>query len=218
MNPLVGMFVAAVTLVGCSQPLATSTPTVLQPSPPAEQILQWDVDFYEQAEEAASRVLTGYLSASDDITRFGGLDSTAIDTWVSALWLPKELEGFAYFVDNQERTVGVSRFDTPVVQLARFTPEGMFDVGVMVCVDTTEVMVIPLDAPDPPDEVVQWHPNYQDFEGTDEEWTVIEDYFATVPIRGGDRRTIVFWLVGETLDALVIDSSEEWWGANQCLT
>jgi hypothetical protein len=97
------------------------------------------------------------------------------------------------------------------------TPEKIWDVGVMVCVDTTEVMVIPLDAPDPPDEVLEWYPNYQDFEGTDQEWTAIEDYFATVPVRAGDRRTIVFWFVGETLQDLVVDSSEEWWGANGCL-
>ena len=218
MNRLVGLFVATLTLVGCSQPVTTSNPAGVEHTPQIEPMLKWDVDFYEQAEVAASRVLTGYLGASDDITRSGGLDSQAIEAWVSTLWLPKEREGFGYFIDNQERTVGVSRFDTLVVQLVRFTPEETFDVGVMVCVDTTEVMVIALDAPDPPDEVVQWHPNYQEFDGTDDEWAVIEDYFASVPVRGGDRRTIVFWLVGDTLGDLVIDSSEEWWGTNQCLT
>jgi hypothetical protein len=217
MTKLLGILVTTVTLLGCSQPVATITTAGLDKTAHSQHILQWDADFYEQAEEAARKVLTGYLAASDDITGSGGLNPDAIEPWVSPGWLPKEREGFAHYRDTQERTVGVSRFDTAVVQLARFTPEKVFDIGVMVCVDTTEVMVMPLDALNPPDEVLEWHPNYHDFDGTDQEWAVIEDYFATVPVRGGDRRTIVFWFVGETLDDLVIDSSEEWWGANQCL-
>lgn len=218
MNQVLGIIAATVALVGCSAPRAAITPTGFHEPTKPQHIVQWDVDFYEQAGEAASRVLSGYLSASDDITAAGGLNPEAIEPWVSPPWLPKEREGFAFFITHHERTVGVSRFDNPVVQLARLTPEKMLDVGVMVCIDTTEVMVIPLDAPDPPDEVMMWHPNYQDFEGTDQEWAVIEDYFATVPVRGGDRRTIVFWFVGETLEDLVVDSSEEWWGANWCLS
>lgn len=192
-------------------PLESSAPEVTTPSP------LWTDDFYERVEDQAIVVLAGYLAASDTVTQDGGVDPSPIYSWVSPSWLPKELEGFSHFVNKQERTVGVSTFDTPVVQLARFTPEEMFDVGVMVCVDTTAVMVIPQSATDPPEEVLAWHPNYDDFTGTEQEWAVVQEYFDSVLVRTGDRRTIVFWLVGETLDRLVVDSSEEWWGANECL-
>lgn len=213
------MCVPAVVLVlgGCAAapeapvPADTSALEVGEPSP------EWTDDFYERVEHQAVGVLAGYLAASDTVTRDGGVDPTPIYSWVSPSWLPKEMLGFSHFVTKKERTVGVSAFDTPVVQLARFTPEEMFDVGVMVCVDTTAVMVIPQNAKDPPEEVLAWHPNYDDFGGTEREWAVIQEYFDSVPVRSGDRRTIVFWLVGKTLDRLVVDSSEEWWGANECL-
>lgn len=161
-------------------------------------------------------VVAGYLEASDRVTQAGGVDPAPMYNWVSPAWLHKELEGFSHFVTKQERTVGASFADTPVVQLARYTPEQVFDIGVMMCVDTRAVMVIPQAAEDPPAEVLTWHPHYDEFTGTDAEWAVIEDYFGAVPVRLGDRRTIVFWLMGETLDRLVVDSSEEWWGVNQC--
>jgi len=208
-------------LAGCASPsdtrvltteahTPTNTPTLI----PTER---WDADFYEQVEDAAGEVLTGYFAASDEITQAGGENPTPMTGWVSPAWLPRELEGFTSFVTNQERTIGLSRWDTPVVQLARLTPQGIFDVGVMACVDTTEVMVVPRESLDPPNVVLEWYPHYDDFTGTDSEWATIEEYFAEVPVRVGDRRTIVFWLVGDSLDALVVDSSEEWWGANQCV-
>lgn len=206
-----------VVLVGCveaPEPPALSGGDALAKATPGPQ---WTDDFYERVEDHAVNVVAGYLVASDTITQDGGVDPSPISSWVSPAWLPKELEGFSHFVSKQERTVGASSFDTPVVQLARFTPEQIFDVGVMVCVDTTAVLVIPHSAEDPPEEVLTRHPNYDDFDGTEREWAVVEAYFDSVPVRSGDRRTIVFWLIGETLDRLVIDSSTEWWGENQCL-
>jgi hypothetical protein len=211
------LFTAGFVLVGCA-----SSPEVLTPSSSTQpettlHTPRFDDDFYERVEQAAGGVLTGYFAASDEVTQDGGKDPSRMTAWVSPAWLPHELEGFSYFLENQERTIGESRWDSPVVQLARVTPDNTFDVGVMVCVDTQAVMVLPEDAVDPPDIVLAWHPHYDDFTGTDEEWAAIEEYFADVPVRVGDRRTIVFWLVGDTLDRLVVDSSEEWWGANQCL-
>jgi hypothetical protein len=193
------------------------------PVPPGASVVastvfvpQWTDDFYERVERHALGVVSGYLVASDTVTQDGGVDPSPMYQWVSPAWLPQELEGFTHYVAQQERTVGASLWDTPVVQLVRFTPEQIFDVGVMVCVDTTAVMVIPLGAEDPPEEVLTWLPHYDDFNGTEQEWAAVEEYFDAVPVRVGDRRTIVFWLVGETLDRLVVDSSEEWWGENQC--
>jgi hypothetical protein len=206
------------TLLGGCAPVE-SLPSL--PLPEAQVVAgaspQLPEDFYARAEVAALVVLTNYLATSDVITQEAGQNPTRMSRWVTPEWLEQELEGFRYYTKSSERTVGQSVVERAVVQLARITPEDILDVGVMACVDTTAVLLLPANTPDPPEEVLRWHPRYEEFDGTEEEWAVIEEFFATVPVRLGDRRTIVFWLVGESFDTLLVDSSEEWWGTNECL-
>lgn len=207
---------STVLLVGCSPVESVAVLPVVATEAPPVASPQLPDDFYALAGAAALGLLTAYLITSDEITQDAGLNPDRMSRWVSPEWLDKELEGFRYYQETQERTVGDSAVDSAVVQLARITPEATLDVGVMACVDTTAVLVMPPDTPDPPNEVLAWHPHYEGFDGSDQEWAVIEDFFATVPVRIGDRRAIVFWLTGDTLDTLVVDSSEEWWGINEC--
>jgi hypothetical protein len=68
----------------------------------------------------------------------------------------------------------------------------------------------------PPEQVVQGHPNYDDDGFQDEDWALIAAFYEQDGLAWGDRRAIVFWLIGDSLDSLVIDSSSEWWGAHEC--
>lgn len=216
MRPTVIALLASTLLLGCTPAELRPVIPLVETEAPTLVSAQLPEDFYAQAEVAALGLITNYLATSDQITKDVGLNPDRMSRWVSPEWLDKELEGFRYYQETQERTVGDSAVDSAVVQLARITPEDTLDVGVMACVDTTAVLVMPPDTPDPPNEVLAWHPHYDDFDGSDQDWAVIEDFFATVPVRTGDRRAIVFWLIGDTLDTLVVDSSEEWWGINEC--
>jgi hypothetical protein len=127
-----------------------------------------------------------------------------------------EQQGFIHYQETGERTVGKTMFEDSVVQVARLTPERTLDIAIYGCVDTTGVFVLAPDHVDPPEEVLSWHPGYEEFVGDETQWQVIEAFYSQEGVRWGDRRAIVFWLVGDSFDSLAIDSSSEWWGAHAC--
>jgi hypothetical protein len=173
-------------------------------------------DFYDRALASSLTIITGYLAQSDEITSEAGQRADRISPWVTSSWYPKEEQGFRHYRETGERTSGVTVFEDYLVQVARVAPDTTLDIAIYGCVDTTGVFILSPWHDDPPAEVVQWHPGLEDFQGGDEEWEIIEAFYAQEGIRWGDRRAIVFWLVGDSFDSLAIDSSTQWWGAHAC--
>lgn len=204
-------------LAGCQvAPAAGGTGSPDTSGPPAAVIEALPEGFYDEAGGFAHRVIEDYLAMSDSITAEGGWGQERMRDVVTPEWFPLEEEGFAHFRDAGERTVGQSILESSQVQLARKTPEGVLDIGVITCVDTTRVLVVGPDDEDPPEAVMEWLGAGLLAEAAPEDWDTIDAYFETSLARPGDRRAVVFWLVGESLDQLRIDHSEQWWGITLC--
>lgn len=204
-------------LAGCgAAPAAAGADFPDTSSPPAAVIEALPEGFYDEAGGFAHRVIEGYLAMSDSITAEGGWGHERMRAVVTPAWFPLEEEGFAHFRDARERTVGQSILESSQVQLARKTPEGFLDIGVITCVDTTRVLVVGSDDDDPPPAVMEWLGTGALAEVAPEDGEIIDGYFETSTARPGDRRAVVFWLVGESLDQLRIDHSEQWWGITLC--
>lgn len=204
-------------VTGCqAAPAVVSTDSHDALTPSASVIEALPEGFYDEAGGFAHRVIEGYLETSDTITSEGGVEPERMRALVTPEWFPHEQEGFAYFRDTGERTVGESILESSRVQLARRTPQGVLDIGVITCVDTTRVLVVGPEDEDPPESVMEWLADGPLTEVPPEDWETIEAYFATSMARPGDRRAVVFWLVGESLDQLRVDHSEQWWGITQC--
>lgn len=173
-------------------------------------------DLFEAAGLGATRTVEAYLERSDVITSEGGASPERMAELVTPQWYPKEVQGFARFTTAQERTLGRTSVDNLQVQLARQLPGGGLDVGVIACVDATKVLVLGLEDADPPTEVLEWQGEWESFDGTAEEWDVIEDFWATTSARWGQRDAVVFWLLGESTEELLVDHTEQWWGISRC--
>jgi hypothetical protein len=191
---------------------STMAPPLVEAGPVVESLPE---GFYDQANGFATRVIEEYLETSDAITADRGEGSQRMQDLVSSSWFPVEEDGFAYYRATGERTVGKSVLETSRVQLARRTPEGILDIGVITCIDTTGVLVLGSEDPDPPQPVVDWLEKRMTPELPDDV-EAIGDYFEQTSARPGDRRAIVFWLVGNSLDQLRVDHSEQWWGVTLC--
>jgi hypothetical protein len=204
-------------LAGCqAAPAAAGADSSDTSNPPAAEIEDLPEVFYDEDVGFAHRVIEDYLAMSDSITAEGGWGQERMRDVVTPEWFPLEEEGFAHFRDARERTVGQSILESSQVQLARRTPEGVLDIGVITCVDTTRVLVVGPDDEDPPEAVMEWLGAGPLAEAAQEDWETIDGYFETSLARPGDRRAVVFWLVGESLDQLRIDHSEQWWGITPC--
>ena len=166
--------------------------------------------------QAALAATTTYLEVSDQITASGGGDPRAMRTLVSDTWWPEEEAAFAYYTDQDLRTLGETTVSDLVVQTAYVRVDGNYEIGVIGCVDSTGVFVLPEDAPEPPAEVMRWHPHYDDFEGTAEESAIIEEFLSLEGLSWGSRHAVVFWFEGPRLSDLALDSSEQWWGVYSC--
>lgn len=173
-------------------------------------------DFLERAAVRAQTQVERYLELSDQITENGGADPEAIATVVTKQWLPEEIAGFAYYEQEGLRTWGTTGLSEVLVQSAHVRLDSLIEVGVIACVDSSGVFVLPLEGDDPPEIVLQWHPNYEDFEGSDNQWNVLEEFLGQPGLTWGPNEAVVFWLLGERLEQLVIDSSEQWWGVYPC--
>jgi hypothetical protein len=173
-------------------------------------------DLFEAAALGATRAVESYLERSDLITSEGGASPERMAALVTAEWYPEEEEGFARFTTAGERTLGQTTVDGLQVQLARKLPGGGLDIGVIACVDATKVLVLGLEEADPPTEVLEWQGEWESFDGTTEEWEVIEGFWATTSARWGQRDAVVFWLLGESTEELLVDHTEQWWGISRC--
>lgn len=221
MKPLVLISLALFVLTGC-QTLEQEIvlPGVNDPSPP---ILLGHVpgglpaDFYEDAAEVTREAVLGYVALSDQITAEGGVNPQSMKPLVSPEWWVVEQEGFAYFVEEGFRTQGTSEVSQFLVQSARLTPSDTVEVGVIACVDTTEVIVFPTESPNPPEILWQWHPDYEDFQGEASDWAAIEDFLEDPRVSWGSPQAVVFWFEGPAMDSLLLSSSEPWWGVYSCL-
>ena len=171
---------------------------------------------YDVAEEEARDLLERYLSLTDTITSETGVKPERIRDVVSDEWWLTEQSDFEAYRSKEERTVGETTFDSLVLQVARVTVDDTLDLSVFACVDSSGVFVLGPGVVDPPPEVLAVHPHYGEFSGTDEERAIIDSYFLDNEVRFGQRQPVVFWLTGEDLDSLVIDSQEQWWGEHPC--
>ena len=215
-----GLVLAASLLVGCQAveedviaPDGELTQTLETTAMPARQL---PPDFLERASVSAQTQVERYLELSDQITENGGADPEAMATVVSAQWLPEEMTGFAYYEQEGLRTWGRTGLSKVLVQSAHVRLDSLIEVGVIACVDSSGVFVLPLESENPPEIVLQWHPHYEDFEGGDNEWTVLEEFLGQPGLTWGPNEAVVFWLLGESLEQLVVDSSEQWWGVYPC--
>ena len=205
-----------IALTGCApspESLEPAEPEV-PPSPVATQLPSDDL--FEAARLGATRAVGAYLERSDLITSEGGVSPERMATLVTREWYPKEEEGFARFATARERTLGQTTVDSLQVQLARKLSGGGLDIGVIACVDATKVLVLGLEDADPPAEVLEWQGEWESFDGTTEEWEVIEGFWATTSARWGQRDAVVFWLLGESTEELLVDHTEQWWGISRC--
>ncbi|MFT6973959.1 MAG: hypothetical protein ACJAV4_001200 [Pontimonas sp.] len=198
---------------GNQAPPAASEPTVLSGVAPAREFPE---DFYDDARIAATEVIERYLELTDAITRGGGVDSHRIASVVSESWLPEEHAGFDYFVAEDLRSVGATVMNLPLVQSVHITPQGTLEVGVVMCVDGTNLFVIPTGYDDPPKSVLRWHPIYEDFDGDTGEWAALDRYLDQPGVTWGESTAIQAWLTGDSLRNMVIDSWQRWWGVYPC--
>ncbi len=205
-----------IALTGCAPSPASSQPVEpeVPPSPVVTQLPSDDL--FEAARLGATRAVGAYLERSDLITSEGGVSPERMAALVTPEWYPKEEEGFARFTTAGERTLGRTTADSLQVQLARKLPGGGLDIGVIACVDATKVLVLGLEDEDPPLEVLEWQGEWESFDGTTEEWDVIEGFWATTSARWGQRDAVVFWLLGESTEELLVDHTEQWWGISRC--
>ncbi len=212
--PLVVALVIAT--AGCTPATEPPEPVEAQ-APPIPVLAQLPSDdLFEASALGATRAVESYLERSDLITSEGGVSPERMASLVTPQWYPKEVEGFARFATAQERTLGQTTVDSLQVQLARQLPEGGLDIGVIACVDATKVLVLGLEDADPPTEVLEWQGEWESFDGTAEEWDVIEGFWVTTSARWGQRDAVVFWLLGESTEELLIDHTEQWWGISRC--
>jgi hypothetical protein len=173
--------------------------------------------FSRDAESVTREAVLDYIALSDQITAAGGVNAQAMVPLVSPEWWVSEQDGFSYFVEKGLRTYGTSEVTTFLVQSARITSLDTVEVGVIACVDTTAVFLLPGQAADPPESVWQWHPHYEDFEGDSTQWAAIEVFLEQPGLSWGSPEPVVFWFEGPTMDSLVLTSSELWWGVYPCV-
>jgi len=221
MKPTLVLTLSLLVLGGCdSVPSDTVLPGVASTTP---GVLLGHVpgglpaDFYDRARDATSEAVSAYIALSEEITGSGGADPERLRLLVSPEWWPAEKAGFAYFGDQGLRTLGTSDVSRLLVQSARITAEGTIEVGVIACVDTTSVLILPLDSADPPESLWEWHPHYEDFEGEPSQWAQIEAFLESPDLSWGSPEAVVFWFEGPTMTSLLLTSSEPWWGVYSCV-
>lgn len=194
------------------EPEVAAHPTSLEES-------SWSVSSVHplDAKDDATRVVSQYLSLTDQIGADGGEDAQRIQKVVTARWYPREQAGFDEYRLRNIRTIGQTRFDGLEVQSVRVDRDGLLEVAVFLCVDSTGVLVVPRDSPEPPEDLLQWlqgstNPEMPD-DATAETWN---EFLSTSEAHRGFREPIMVWLRGEQVSTLQIDSTENWMGAHPC--
>lgn len=220
MKPILILTLSVLALTGCN---SVPSETVLPSDTTDPEILLGHVpgglpaDFYDRARASTGEAVRAYVALSDDISATGGADPERLRALVAPEWWPAEQEGFAYFGDQGLRTLGTSVVSGVLVQSARLTAEDTIEVGVIACVDTTPVLVLPSESADPPESLWDWHPHYEDFEGEPSQWAQIEAFLESPDVSWGSPEAVVFWFEGPSMGSLLLTSSEPWWGVYPCV-
>ncbi|WP_395638765.1 hypothetical protein [Pseudolysinimonas sp.] len=121
-------------LSGCGggDPLPT-----LPPTPSSTPVFASE----EEALAAAEAAYSAYLEMSNLISSEGGVDPERIAPFVTADQLSDELDGFAYFADNDIRSVGSSRV-TRVLLQQYGEVQGDVEITFYACVDVSNVVIV----------------------------------------------------------------------------
>ena len=215
-----GLFLATV-LGGCalSPDISPETPAPTAPAPSQSAHVPWEVPSLHPIDVVgdATRVITTYLAVTDEIGAGGGVDVERMRPVVTSNWFSREEAGFEEYRTRSIRTIGRTRFDHFEVQSARIGSEGQIEVAVVLCVDSSKVLVASEDMPQPPESLVLWLDSEGSEAETDaetlEQW---QEFTETSGARFGFREPITVWLVGDTLSSLRVDSTENWLGAHPC--
>ncbi|WP_193508908.1 hypothetical protein [Cryobacterium sp. BB736] len=131
----VALTAVALLLAGC----VPNEPTVTARPPAVDPVFASDEEALAAAVEAYER----YLSAFDLIASEGGHDPERIASTVTEAGLPGMLQTFAEMRDASKRTEGATRFDSPELQSYFEEPPGTAVVVIYVCVDRSDIRVLP---------------------------------------------------------------------------
>ncbi len=160
--------------------------------------------------------LSQYLAATDDITSDGGLEPERIQQLVTADWAATETEGFAGYVDGGLRTVGRTTARHLTVQSVRWVEQGLLEVALFACIDSTGVAVFP-DALEPPEMLEVWLAGVEEESDVGEADEAEVALFLELPeVRLGRRDPVLAWFVGPNLSALSLDRLDTWRGHHPC--
>jgi len=216
-NPLVAIIALCALAVGACQPLARSLPEV--PGDLADSawpVVSDDLD-PDRVVDATQTLITRYLATTDTITQQGGEGPGRMAVLTTASWFPAEEAAFAHYRRQGLRTIGATVFDSLVIQSVSTSVTGSLHVDAVVCVDASWVWLLPIDAPDPPDGLLDWLGwDDEGMEMSDEEFEEWSQYLEDVSPIPGEREAIVVWLVGQDLSSLAIDGTVNWEGAHRC--
>lgn len=222
MSRLAILFLLAL-LSGCSAPPASHEAP--EPAPVEETFAESQVTHNTEAAPLAhpldvageaEQTVALYLQITDDVGSRGGADADAMTHVVTSQWLPREQAGFADYENRGIRTIGRTRYDHFAVQSARVTAEGMVEVAVFLCVDSTSVWVIDRDALEPPADLMAWLEGTNTAEPDDEALLAWSEFADASGARPGFREPIIVWLLGDDERSLKVDSTENWLGAHPC--
>lgn len=173
----------------------------------------------ERVTAAAHGLISRYLATTDAITQEGGGASGRMANLTTASWFPTEEAAFAHYREQGLRTIGDTEFDSLVVQSVSESVTGAIHIDAIVCVDASWVWLVPTDAPDPPEGLMEWlRFGEDDMEISDDDYWLWSEYVDEVGPLPGEREAIVVWLVGKDLSSLAIDGTVNWEGANACHT
>jgi hypothetical protein len=208
-----------VVALGACQPAPVALPSVTSELSDSSWPTSDDTLDPDQVFEAAHRLIGRYLATTDTITQDGGQRPSRMATLTTPAWFLTEEAAFAHYLGQGLRTIGDTVFDSLVIQSVFESATGQVHVDAIVCVDASWVWLLPAQAPDPPEGLVQWlRWGEGDSELGDEEfdsWSEYLDLFYPIP---GEREAIVLWLVGDTLGSLAVDGTVNWEGADACHT
>jgi hypothetical protein len=176
-----------------------------------------DPDFTDTLTTVTTRILTDYLALTDTITAQGGEQASAMAALTTSTWFTSEQRGFDRYREDKLRTIGQTVFHSLVVQSLWEPGSGGVEVDVVACIDATGVWLLPADAPEPPEGLMEWIASESTtFEGEDEQWLAWSEYLDTYQPQPGVVEAVVVWLVGSDLNSLRVDGTANWEGGHSC--
>ncbi len=126
---------AAASVVGCAHQQPPVVPTSV---PTVRPVFANDAE----ALAAAKKAYGAYVRASDAISAKGGRDPSRIAPFVTASWLPSELEGLRSLSDRDEREVGPMTYTDMRLQSESTMRPNMALVRVYLCADVSQTRLL----------------------------------------------------------------------------